>query len=203
MDSVSTPKEIFEDLSNAQRRFLLEKGISGEKTVKEWLDFLRPIVTYDFLMDNSTRRLKLALRFLSAMAVFNLLVSLLINSLWLGLLGTAMAFLAFYQWTRWMGNKKRDLDNPLRQYFFPLLERLHEDGRSDETMEVEFHLRQKDRAPVIIEASIVRGQQPLQFSMTKDDYVISSAQKHQQMALGTPAEFAQRVRDLLHGTGAQ
>ena len=197
MDPVTTPKEIFEGLSKTQRRFLLEKGVSGERTVQEWLDFLKPIVKYDSLMDNSTRKLKLALRFLSAMAIFNLLIAVLITNLWLGLLGGAMAILAFFQWMKWLENEKRDLDNHLRQYFFPLLEGLQEDGKSEKTIEVDFHLRQKDRAPVIIEASIANAQQPLQLSMTKDDYVISLAQKHMRMPLGTPMEFAQHVRGLL------
>ncbi len=193
MSSLATPKQIFEQLSVSQRRFLLEKTMTDTKTVREWLEFLQPIVAYDAMIDSATARLKVSLRFLLAMAAFNLLVAVVIQNLWVGLLGMTMAGLAVYQWTSRLAISKRDLSNHLRKFFYPLLASFRDVLDEDLELQASFHLREKDESPVIIDARGAAGEVDFEIALKKDAYQVVINGTPSIKPLMTPGEFIRQV----------
>ncbi|MEM9325288.1 MAG: hypothetical protein AAGA85_06520 [Bacteroidota bacterium] len=197
MADLRTPKQIFDELSSAQRRFLLEKDASGKRTATAWLEFLKPIVAFDILVDNSSKKLRHALRLLAFMAAFNLLVALIIGNGWVGATGGLMAFLAAYQWSKLRANVKRDLHNHLRDYFVPLLSYMVEGDFGEMVVEAKFQLREKDQRQYVIEGSIGEEVGGIRFAITRDSYTVDFGVKHVEGKLGKANQLVGDVMQFL------
>ncbi len=142
--------ELFQTLSDSQKRFLIEKDMTDEKTIKEWLVFLQDIVRYDVLIDKTTKNLKLAIKLLWVVAVFNVVIAVVTQSIALGILALLMAGLAVYQRIKRASYFKRDLHNHLRLFFYPLLKALFDTAGPDMPLFADFRLREKDTSDYVI-----------------------------------------------------
>ncbi len=153
MNSGKQAQELFHTLSDQQKRFLIEKDLTDEKSIKEWLTFLSDIVRYDELIDKTTRNLKMAIMLLWIIAIFNVVVAIITKSLPLALLAIAMAGLAIFQRVKRSSYFKRDLHNHLRLFFYPLLRALFDTAGPDMPLFADFRLREKDTKDYVVSFS--------------------------------------------------
>lgn len=154
MNSGKQANDLFKTLTDTQKRFLLEKDYSDKKRIGDWIPFLEDIVQYDVLIDRTTRNLRLAINFIGAVAIFNLIVALLTSSVFLGVGGILLVFMTVFQRIKRKAYFKRDLQNHLRLFFFPLIREMQKTLSPEAVFEVEFHLREKDNIQDIISFSV-------------------------------------------------
>lgn len=172
MNSGRQAFELFQTLDNQQRRFLSEKDYEGTKTLEEWLTFLKGPVEYDILIDRTTQTLKMAIRLLWIFAAFNMVVAIVTQSWFLGVVSVGMAVLAIYQRLKRASYFKRDLHNHLRLFFFPALEQMSSLLGSDTKVSTKFQLREKDQAEHIIEFSFSQPGKSIEIKVPADHYHI-------------------------------
>ncbi len=156
MNSGRQALEVYQTLSAQQKRFLNEKDLEDTKSLQDWLDFLDGPVKYDVLIDKTTQMLKMAIRLLWGFAAFNLIVAVVTQSWYMGVLGAGMAILAMYQRFKRGSYFKRDLHNHLRLFFFPTLQKLSEIIDISTEIKTKFWLREKDENEHIIVFSMVK-----------------------------------------------
>ena len=158
MNSGRQAMEVYQTLSAQQKRFLTEKDLEDTKTLIEWIEFLEGPVKYDVLIDKTTQMLKKAILMLWVFAAFNLIVAIVTQSWYLGVLGIGMAILAIYQRFKRGSYFKRDLHNHLRLFFFPALQKLAESLDQSTAINTRFWLREKDQNEHIIVYDSVSAQ---------------------------------------------
>ena len=157
MNSGKQAQELFKSLSTSQRRFLIEKDYTDEKTLEDWVSFLKEIVQYDILIDKITKNLKMAILSLWVIAIFNGLVAILTQSVPLGVGAGLMIILAIYQRFRRASYFKKDIHNHLRLFFYPLLIHLRENIGEKTPILAAFQLREKDKVESILSFSFRWG----------------------------------------------
>jgi len=153
MNSGKQAQELFQKMNGDQKRFLIEKDVTDEKSIKDWLVFLDDIVRYDVLIDKTTKNLKMAILLLWVMAIFNLIVATVTQSLPLLVLSLAMGGLAVYQRVKRASYFKRDLHNHLRTFFHPLLRMLFDVLGPEMPLFADFKLREKDTKEYVVSFS--------------------------------------------------
>ena len=158
-------------MSDTQKRFLIEKDATDEKTVKDWLIFLDDIVRYDVLIDKTTKTLKSAIMLLWVFSIFNIIVAVITSSFPMALLGMAMAGLAIYQRLKRASYFKRDLHNHLREFFHPLLKALFDTVGLDTQVFADFKLREKDTDEYVISFGFAwDDQKSIKAKLTREGY---------------------------------
>ena len=198
MNSGRQALEVYQTLSTQQKRFLNEKDLEDTKTLHEWIDFLAKPVQYDELIDKTTQMLKLASRLLWGFAAFNLIVAIITQSWYMGLLGAGMAGLAVYQRFQRGSYFKRDLHNHLRLFFFPMLQKLAESLDPGTEITTRFWLREKDRNEEVIRFSLKKGQLPVTVSVNTATYHIRAENDGMQQSIeGKRLLYSTFVEDLL------
>jgi len=164
--------ELYETLSAQQKRFLSEKDLEDTKSLEEWINFLEGPVKYDILIDKTTQILKMAIRFLWIFAGFNLVVGVVTQSWYVGMLGMGMAALAVYQRFKRGSYFKRDLHNHLRLFFFPALQKLAESLDPSTEIITRFWLREKDQSKHIIIFSLKKDGNQVNVKVNPEVYQI-------------------------------
>ena len=171
MNSGKQAQDLFQNMSDTQKRFLIEKDATDEKTVKDWLIFLDDIVRYDVLIDKTTKTLKSAIMLLWVFSIFNIIVAVITSSFPMALLGMAMAGLAIYQRLKRASYFKRDLHNHLREFFHPLLKALFDTVGPDTQVFADFKLREKDTDEYVISFGFAwDDQKSIKAKLTREGY---------------------------------
>lgn len=172
MNSGRQALEVYQTLSTQQKRFLNEKDLEDTKSLQEWIEFLEGPVKYDVLIDKTTQMLKRAIRLLWVFAAFNLIVAVVTQSWYMGLLGVGMAILAMYQRFKRGSYFKRDLHNHMRLFFFPALQKLADSLESSTSIKAQFWLREKDQNEHVIIFNVKKEDKPVTVYINADSYHI-------------------------------
>lgn len=172
MNSGRQALEVYQTLSSQQKRFLNEKDLEDTKSLQAWLEFLEGPVRYDVLIDKTTQMLKMAIRLLWIFAAFNLIVAVVTQSWYMGVLGAGMAILAMYQRFKRGSYFKRDLHNHLRLFFFPALQQLAKTLDGSTEIKTKFWLREKDENEHIIVFNLEKEGKPVTVFVNPDAYKI-------------------------------
>ncbi|MDW3197558.1 MAG: hypothetical protein R8G66_34650 [Cytophagales bacterium] len=173
MNSGRQAMEVYQTLSAQQKRFLTEKDLEDTKTLSEWIKFLEGPVQYDVLIDKTTQMLKKAILMLWVFAAFNLIVAIVTQSWYMGVLSVGMAILAIYQRFKRGSYFKRDLHNHLRLFFFPALQKLGESLDQSTAINTRFWLREKDQSEHIIVFSLNKDGNPVTVYVNPESYKIA------------------------------
>lgn len=196
MNSGRQAMEVYEGLSPQQKRFLTEKDLQDTKSLEEWLQFLEGPVKYDVLIDKTTQILKRAIRLLWIFAAFNLIVAIVTQSWYLGVLGAGMAMLAVYQRFKRGSYFKRDLHNHLRLFFFPVLQKLAESMDQSTSINTRFWLREKDQSEHIIIFSLKKDGNPVTVYVNPEGYQIELEKDgNKQITTGNNLHYSEFVED--------
>ena len=196
MNSGRQAMEVYQTLSAQQKRFLTEKDLEDTKTLAEWIEFLEGPVKYDVLIDKTTQMLKKAILMLWVFAAFNLIVAIVTQSWYLGVLGIGMAILAIYQRFKRGSYFKRDLHNHLRLFFFPALQKLAESLDQSTAINTRFWLREKDQSEHIIVFSLNKNGNPVTVYVNPASYNIEVEKDgNKQITDGKNLQYSAFVED--------
>lgn len=196
MNSGKQAMEVYQTLSTQQKRFLSEKDLEDTKSLSEWIEYLEGPVQYDVLIDKTTQMLKMAIRLLWIFAAFNLIVAILTQTWYLGVISVGMAALAIYQRFKRGSYFKRDLHNHLRLFFFPALKKLTESLDPVTPIKTRFWLREKDQNEHIIVFSLEKDGNPVTVYINPEAYQIEVEKAGKKLkTLGQNLHYSAFVED--------
>ena len=133
--------QLFKSLSEDQKHFIKEKTLSATMPVGAWLKLLAQSSAYDRLGDHVIRDSKNR-AFVSALIGIVLFIIMLISAFFpLGIVVIAAIGYSIYLSNLKNRFKKRDLNNHLRKFFFPLLKVLQQKAGNDSKMSSQLDFR--------------------------------------------------------------
>ncbi|MDH5602932.1 MAG: hypothetical protein OEY51_03310 [Cyclobacteriaceae bacterium] len=118
--SVSKALKVYSEASPEQKKFMDEKKISATYSIKNWQAFLNKAVALDTIGDKASRALRTRMVWFYVLAGVSFIVGLFYYPLFIGTL--IFLILGIFTGVKKKKFTKFDLNNYLREFFFPILE---------------------------------------------------------------------------------
>ena len=146
--SMSRALKFYQELSEDQKKFIDEKQISATFSIKKWQAFLSKAAAYDTYGDKAIDGLAKKFALYLVLAIVSIIVAFMVDLL---IFIASAVFITLFVRQIMIKNKfeKRDMNNYLRLFFFPLLDVLKLKAGEDAKLsaQLDFRIPTRDQKP--------------------------------------------------------